>query len=566
MASKFLVPDRDQVFFEEVSFHDRLGGDHVVWTIIDVVDGLDLSEVYDLYRPDTGGGGRPALDPKMLLVLLIFGYSEGKRSSRQLEEACWRDMAYRAICGNLQPDHATIARFRVKIDDVLEDLFVEVLGVLGGVGMIDTSVVALDGTRMGAVASREANRSADALVKMHAEARRILDEAAQADAAGAVDGGQGGDTTADTTAGAGGADTTAGDAAVDTTVDATAGGGDAGAGGVRGSSVARKAADRVRRVDRIEAAIRVVAEAEERRAAVEAKRQRPFKPVGNVTDPESKLHKTRGGYIQGYNAQSVVSSDQVVIACDVTPEQADVDQLIPMLEQSRDNIAAAGVTTPIGVALADAGYGSATNFAAEDDLGMCLLISTSKRRTVKGHADKAEARAVRDRERIKILSCITSGDITRTGAAEILGLSYNRTCTLYLRWDRTGTLDSPATIAWQAMTDKLAIPANKELYKQRSPKIEGSFAHIKTHRRTDAFIRHGLKACQAEWHLINLVGNIMKLHKNLTGVVSQPPADGTRHGFRPRFDAQNVSHRFSLRNPPSGPRIRHHRPRHQTIT
>jgi len=285
-----------------------------------------------------------------------------------------------------------------------------------------------------------------------------------------------------------------------------------------------------------------------------------------VTDPESRLQKTRGGFIQGYNAQSVVSSDQVVIACDVTPDSTDAAWLVPMLEQSRDNIATAGVTTTIEVALADAGYGSATNFAAEDDLGMCLLISTSKRRTVKQHADRVEARAVRDRERIKVLSRIETGEITRTEAAAILGLSYGQTSKLYLRWVRTGTLDSSATVSWQAMTDKLADPANKTLYKQRSPKIEGSFAHIKTHRRTDAFIRHGLKACQAEWYLINLVGNIMKLHKKLAGDTSGPPTSGSRHRFRPRLGTHNVSHPFSHRNPRHQPWIRHHQPCHRAIT
>jgi hypothetical protein len=298
----------------------------------------------------------------------------------------------------------------------------------------------------------------------------------------------------------------------------------------------------------------------------EAKRQKRFKPVANVTDPESRLQKTRGGFIQGYNAQSVVSSDQVVIACDVTPDSTDAAQLVPMLEQSTDNITLAGVTTPIGVALADAGYGSTANFAAEDELGMCLLISTSKRRTVKHHAVKAEARAVRDRERIKVLSRITTGEITRTQAGEIVGLSYNRTCTLYRRLIRTATLDSPEMVAWQAMTDKLAVPANKALYKQRSPKIEGSFAHIKTHRRTDAFFRHGLTACRAEWYLINLVGNIMKLHKKLASAASGPPTGGSRHRFRPVFGTQNVSHRFSTRNRRITPTIRHHTVYRRVVT
>ena len=567
MASKFLVPDRDQVFFEEVSFHDRLGDDHVVWTIIDVVDGLDLSMIYDRYRPDTGGGGRPALDPKMMLVLLIFGYSEGKRSSRQLEEACWRDMAYRAICGGITPDHATIARFRAKIDDVLEGLFVEVLKVLADAGMIDTSVVALDGTRMGAVASKEANRSADTLTKLHVEARRILDEAAKADNTDAVDG------TISTAGAIGVGDHGVEDTTTDTDTDA---GADAGAvgvgvpvtegGGVRGSSVARKAAERVRRVDRIEAANRVVVEAEERRPAVEAKRQKPFNPVANVTDPESRLQKTRGGFIQGYNAQSVVSGDQVVIACDVTPDSTDAAQLIPMLEQSRDNIAQAGVTATIEVAVADAGYASTGNFNAEDDLGMGLLIATSKRRTVKDHTDKAADTAVRDKARVEILDWITSGDCTRRDAAEMLGVSLKWAGVLYRRLCATGTLQSPESLAWQAMTTKLIEPDNKTLYKQRSPLIEGSFAHIKTHRRTDTFVRHGLTACRAEWHLINIAGNIMKLHKKLATTPNTPPNRRSRPRFRPVFDVLNVPHRSSTRNRRITPTIRHHTICHRVIT
>jgi transposase len=529
MASKFLVPDRDQSFFEEVSFRERLGEDHVVWTIIDVVDRLDLSVIYGRYRPDTGGGGRPALDPKMLLVLLMFGYSEGKRSSRQLEEACWRDMAYRAVCGDLHPDHATIARFRAKIDDIIEDLFVEVLGVLADCGMIDTSLVALDGTRMGAVASKEANRSPAALSKLHVEARRILDEAAQADNV-----------------------TTLTDTPTDADADADVG------ARVRGSSVARKATDKVRRAQRVEAAVEIVAEAEANRAVYEAKRQKPFKPVVNVTDLESRLQKTRGGFIQGYNAQSVVSSDQVVISCDVTADSTDAAQLVPMLAQSRDNIALAGVTAPIGVALADAGYASAGNFDAETGLGMCLLISTSKRRTVKEHAARAGVRAVRDRERIKVLTRIETGEITRSQAGEMLGLSVAWTGTLYKRWRDTGTLESPETLAWQAMTTRLTEPDNKTLYKHRSPLIEGSFAHIKTHRRTDTFIRHGLTACRAEWHLINIVGNIMKLHKKLATNRPGLGPNRSRHGFRPVFDVLNVPHRFSTRNRRNTPTTRQH--------
>ena len=96
--------------------------DGLVWTVIGVVEGLDLSAVYARYGDDIGQGGRPAFDPAMMLTLLVFGYCEGRRSARELETACRRDVAYQAICGGMVPDHATIARFRVMIDDVVESL------------------------------------------------------------------------------------------------------------------------------------------------------------------------------------------------------------------------------------------------------------------------------------------------------------------------------------------------------------------------------------------------------------------------------------------------------------
>ncbi len=115
MASKFLVPDRDQSFLRATSYRELAGESDPVWTVIEVVEGLDLSGVYARYA--VSAAGRPAFDPTMMLTLLIFGYCEGKRSSRELETACRRDVAYQAICGSMTPDHATIARFRVLIDD-----------------------------------------------------------------------------------------------------------------------------------------------------------------------------------------------------------------------------------------------------------------------------------------------------------------------------------------------------------------------------------------------------------------------------------------------------------------
>jgi hypothetical protein len=197
---------------------------------------------------------------------------------------------------------------------------------------------------------------------------------------------------------------------------------------------------------------------------------------------------------------------------------------------------------------------------------MRLLVSTSKRRNVNTHAAKIQHRHERDRARIDVFVDITAGVYTYTQAAKVLGLSPGWTATLYRMWRDTGSLATPATVAWQAMTDRLGEPANKALYKQRSPKIEGSYAHIKTQRGIRAFTRHGLQACRAEWNLINLTGNLMKLHKKRHKTPPATPNNRSWHRFRPIFDAGNVSHHPGTRNRRIKPRIRHHTVYRRVIT
>jgi hypothetical protein len=170
----------------------------------------------------------------------------------------------------MEPDHATIARFRVSMDDLLADLFAQVLAICAQLGLGKVGMVAVDGTRMEAAASKEANHTASHLAALEVEARRMLAEAAQVDAA---------DEAAPS------------------------------------PSAARQAANQADRLERIRRAQQVVAEAMEHKEAEEKKRGKAKRPVGNTTDPDSRLQRSpHGGFIQGYNAQVAVSADR---ACQV---------------------------------------------------------------------------------------------------------------------------------------------------------------------------------------------------------------------------------------------------------
>jgi transposase len=149
--------------------------DHFVWTIVEAVGELSLGAFYADYRAD--GHGRPAYDPKMMVALLLYAYAKGNRSSRGIERACVEDVAYRVICSNHVPDHSTIAEFRVRHERALADLFGEVLGLCGAAGLVRVGVIAIDGTKVAANASRDANRCYEQIAREVLEEARRIDEA-----------------------------------------------------------------------------------------------------------------------------------------------------------------------------------------------------------------------------------------------------------------------------------------------------------------------------------------------------------------------------------------------------
>jgi transposase len=299
MAYNFVAVDREQLMLMPPSVADWLPEDHLAWFVVDVVAELDLTGFLSGYRADGRGGA--AYDPAMMLAVLIYGYCTGERSSRRIERRLVEDVAFRVVAANQQPNHATIARFRATHQTAIASLFAQVLAVCARQGLLRPGLVAIDGTRMVANASREANRTAEQV------AEEILAEAAEIDA---------------------------GEDAEEPRRDA----GSAGSAADLGPRAGRRA--RLRRVmDELKA------EADEhsyeavmaRRAAKEAEtgkklRGKQASPTrqknrgrqhGNITDPDSRLMNTKDGFVQGYNAQAVATADQFVIAAEVSNQAFD---------------------------------------------------------------------------------------------------------------------------------------------------------------------------------------------------------------------------------------------------
>ncbi len=170
-----------------------LSKDHLVWFLLQVLEELDVSRFEA--RARLGGAGRAPFDPRTLLGVLIYGYAHGQRSSRQLERLCEVDVAFRVLAGNEVPDHTTLARFRQRHDEALEELFTQVLVMCSTTGLGRLGMVAIDGTKIAANASKQANASEGALREKLA--RQVADILADADAIDAAEDAEYGDARGD---------------------------------------------------------------------------------------------------------------------------------------------------------------------------------------------------------------------------------------------------------------------------------------------------------------------------------------------------------------------------------
>jgi transposase/predicted XRE-type DNA-binding protein len=470
MSYNFVAADRDQLMLMPPSVADWLPEDHLAWFVLEVIDELDLSAFLAGYRSDGRGGA--AYDPAMMVALLVYAYSVSERSSRSIERRCVEDVAFRVVAANQVPDHATIARFRATHAGALAGLFGQVLGLCARAGVLRPGLVAIDGTKLAANASRDANRTADQL------AADILAEAAATDAAE--------DDQA----------RLEGEAEMPE--------------GLRRRDGRRQRLRRLLEELRTEAEEKSYEAHMARRAEIEQATGRPVRGrrpnpqstthrsrrQANTTDPDSRLLKTKGGYIQGYNAQAVTTEDQFIVAAEVTNNAHDAPSFQPLIAAAKKNLRGAGERRRIRRVAADAGYWSEDN---ANLAGVETFIAPGRSRDLDRIAEE-------DKQRSELLARIEAGEVDKEEAAAALGVTRSRVNQL-LRLRRQG---DPVMLT-TAMMAKLDTPRGKRIYKRRAASIEPIFGQIKHNRRIDSFLRRGMTAADSEWKLITATHNMVKL-------------------------------------------------------
>src|SRR5918911_3705431 len=163
MGQNFIACDREQPFLLPPDVREWLPENHLAWFVIDAVAVMDLAGFYAAYRQD--GHGRAAYEPAVMVALLLYCWARGTRSSRAIERACVEDVACRVIAAQQRPDHATIARFVVRHERALGELFGEVLVLCADAGLASVGVIAIDGTKVAANANRDQTMDYEQLAK-----------------------------------------------------------------------------------------------------------------------------------------------------------------------------------------------------------------------------------------------------------------------------------------------------------------------------------------------------------------------------------------------------------------
>jgi transposase len=399
---------------------DLVAAEHLVHFVTNVVrEELDLSSIVDSYTEERG---YPPYDPIMMTCLLLYANAVGIYSSRRMARACQERVDFMALTGMQKPDFRTISLFRLRHLEALKGLFRQVLKLCRKVGLVKLGHVAIDGTKIRANANSSKGMSYGGLKKSEAELKaevdRWFDEAARMDRED--DELYGPDQS--------------------------------------GDELPEWVADKAACLERIrQAKAELEAEAKaERDEPDRTKNLHKAKPTGvpadtrryNFTDPDSRPLKSSSGFLQGYNAQAAVEAEtQIIVAQSLSNCGSDAQEMIPLLEQIRDNLQRQAKEVS-----ADSGYCSELNLKALQKRGIRGYVSTDSQKK-------------------------------------------HRNVGLWV----------------QRMRQRLRQGGWRTRYRLRKQSVEPVFGQIKQARGFRQFLLRGQKKVAAEWSLLCTVHNLLKL-------------------------------------------------------
>lgn len=442
------------------SVRSLIADDHLCIIVNDVVNAVDLSCLYKKVSRE----GNPPYHPAMMLKILFYAYAKGIFSSRKIADAVADNIGFIFLAAWQRPDFRTISDFRKNNLKELEVLFVQIVQLCEQLGMVKLGHIAIDGTKIKANAS-DANTYDSKRIER--EIARWIEQAEAVDQK--EDHNYGSDKT--------------------------------------GDEIPEDIRDRQKRVAKLK--------------ELKQQLEQSGKEKINRTDVDAVFMKTNNGIQTAYNAQAAVdSAQQVIIAADVTDEAADVQQLLPMIDQAQENLSG-----PITQCSADAGYSSGENLKAAEQRQIDAYIpdreyQAQKRGKAVDDFHKDSFAYDEDRD---CYVCVEGQELPflhlqKRKNKEPLRIYRGRNCTACPFFGHCTTNKNGRSISrhpyekeLRKMRQKLDSESGKAIYGQRKHVVEPPFGHIKSIMGFTSFMLRGLEKVKGEFKLVSTAHNLRKI-------------------------------------------------------
>ena len=499
--AKYKDYDYSQSVLIPVSFEDQLMAGTLEFAIHTLVETrMDLSIFEDRYKNDETG--RSAYDPKVLLKVVLFGYSRGLITSRKLERACIENVTFMALSCGQRPDHSTIAAFVTSMKDEILPLFTDVLLVCEEEGLLAGSHFSLDGCKLSSNASvRWSGTIAEIKEKkerIERRVKRLMEKQIEAD-------------------------------------------NQPGIKEERSSVILEKKKQIKRLQDKAE---RIEQWLKDNGPKI-GKQGREIK--SNVTDNESTTMVGVHGLVQGYNGQALVDSEnQVIVHGEAFGDRQDSDLIEPMLDGAKKNMEAMGSGTDYfeeKTLTADSNYHSPENLKKCDEEKLDAYIPDRRYRSRDPRVPEEEKKTAKRVERFRLEDfhhnedrdeyLCPNGKVLKVNVKkyEQDGIIYRmyrsdkedcEGCEQKIKCVRRKNAKRKAICVpigsvpgnlTKAMQDKIDSEEGKKIYARRLAIVEPVFANIRTHKEMNRFTLRGKVKVNIQWLLYCMVHNMGKILK-----------------------------------------------------
>lgn len=502
----------DQTAMVVIDFLQQLRPNTFEFTLHHLIeDHIDLSAFYDKFNNDTGG--RTAYDPAILLKIILFAYSKGVRSSRDIQWECEHNIIFKALSCDTVPHFTSIASFISSYPDAIESVFEQVLLVCDEQGLLGNELIAIDGCKMSSNAAKEHSGTfaefEEKRAKIQRQIKACMKEHKRLDR--------------------------------------------------------RKPKERERK-DQLEQSIDTLSKHAEKihhylktAAPRMGQGKRPKEIKGNITDNESGKMLTSKGTIQGYNGVAAVDKKhQIIVDAQAFGEGQEHHTLKPVLEAINGRYKKVGISDDILkdqiIVTADTGFANEANYEYLKEEKINAFIPDNKFRSRdpkfkdqkskhgKRHQDTAKgiqkvipASEFTFNTQKKTCRCPAGNRLWLKNETKTSGgkrklffegkLTDCRSCPLKHQCMRNPTSADTreghgrqvsitinsrgSALYW--MQKRVDSQLGKQIYSHRMSVVEPVFGNIGTNKGLDRFSLRGKDKVQGQWQLYSLVHNIEKL-------------------------------------------------------